>query len=173
MSTVICNALFGDWSVPPSETRGPVSTSKGSERSDCRCTSSAVTALRETKVPLARTSATETSAMGAVAGSTLAEILKSVFERTSKGTRITPSSPPALDNVNRTALPLWTTLLLMFSRLELGEIERATVSLTVAVNVAEPVCASTRAHTTSITASSVKTKCHLGPNRIDRLAGIT
>jgi hypothetical protein len=41
--------------------------------------------------------------------STAAEILKLVFERTSKGTRITEASVFAPDKVIRTELPLFTT----------------------------------------------------------------
>src|SRR5688500_6561015 len=132
MSSVICNALFEDSSVRPSETRGPVSTSKGGERSDC-CTSTALTTCGDTNVPVARTPTPHNSLTATVVESSPTETLKSLFGRTSKGTRITCDSRLVLDNPKRTLFPLLKTSLLMFSGLKLGAIERATVSLTVAV----------------------------------------
>jgi hypothetical protein len=61
MSTVTCNALFGDWSVPPSETRGPLNMSKGSEAIGFNrvITSSALLMPGETKAPVGRLSMTD------------------------------------------------------------------------------------------------------------------
>jgi len=44
----------------------------------------------------------------------MAEILKLVFERTSKGTRITGNSAFVLDKVSRTVLPLLKTFISIF-----------------------------------------------------------
>jgi len=89
-----------------------------------------------------------------IAGSRLAEILKLVFERTSKGTRITGSFVSSIGKVNRTVLPplLITCTLLA---LEVGATESTTVSLTVALNVTA-LCAAIVAGTAHSTASSVK-----------------
>jgi len=66
MSKVICNALFEELRVPPVETRGPLETEKGFEKSadesfsfNCAGISSLLIASGETNLPVARTSITE------------------------------------------------------------------------------------------------------------------
>jgi len=104
----------------------------------------ALTTCGETNIPVARTSSTESSLNAAVFDSKMAEILKLVFERTSKGARTIGSSP---DSVRLT----------MLLGMEVGETERVTVSLTVAFSVTED-CAFTPAGTKTPTAMSVSTR---------------
>jgi len=92
------------------------------------------------------------------AGSTLARSLKLLFERTSKGTRITTAPfAPLDDKVIRTVFPLLITSASTSPLEKFGRTESATVSLTVACNVTRPVCAFAAAGRTSINAVSVKT----------------
>jgi hypothetical protein len=108
-----------------------------------------LTLCGETSFPVARTSTTDNSLNTGVVDSKLAEILKPLFERTSKGTRIT--GEPVLDNVIRTVLPVLTTS----ASIEFSGTERATVSLTWPVSVTE-LCAFTPAGTKIPTAMSVR-----------------
>jgi hypothetical protein len=91
----------------------------------------------------------ENSASSAVVDSTIPEMLKLQFERTSKGTRTTGDTGP--DNVTRTVLP---PMLMTLASIGFGRTERLTVSLTVAVSVTED-CAFTPAGTKIPTAMSV------------------
>jgi hypothetical protein len=84
----------------------------------------------------------------------LAVILKLVFERTSRGTRITGSFLSSTAKVICTVLPPLFTTCTLFS-LNVGATESVTVSLTLPVNVTE-LCAATLAGTTHNSASSVK-----------------
>jgi hypothetical protein len=101
----------------------------------------ALTTCGETNIPVARTSSTESSLNAAVFDSKMAEILKLVFERTSKGARTIGSSP---DNMRLTVL----------LGAEVGETEMVTISLTVAFIITE-LCAFTPAGTKTPTAMSV------------------
>jgi len=104
MSKFTCSPLFGESSVPPSEMRGPLN-----KESSCGDISSARITAGETKDPVACTPTTDRSTSSAVFDSRAAEILKLVFERTIKGTRMTGDAAPVPDNVIRTVLPLLTT----------------------------------------------------------------
>jgi len=81
----------------------------------------------------------------------MAEILKLLFERNSKGKRMTGSSP---DKVIRTVLTP-TFVISTPLALKVGATESATVALTLPVNVAE-FCAATLAEAINDTAKSVK-----------------
>jgi hypothetical protein len=72
--------------------------------------------------------------ISAAVDSTLAVILKLVFERTSKGTRITGSFLSSTVKVICTLLPPLFTTCTLFS-LKVGATESATVSLTLPLNV--------------------------------------
>src|SRR4029078_12065247 len=86
----------------------------------------------------------------AVGDSKTAEVLNLVFERTSRGTRTSPSAP---DTVSLTVLPLFTTSTLPAN--ESGT-ERATVALTLPCNVTRPGCACAITGITNSTAINVK-----------------
>jgi len=124
---------------------------------------SSLRAAGETILPVARTSITD-SWSSWVVDSTVAEILKSLFERTIKGTRTTGESP--LDKLIRTVLPVCTTC----NAVESGAIESATVLLTLPVNVTEPrfVCVSAVGGMRNTTPMSVRRQ-HFSPGH---LAGI-
>jgi hypothetical protein len=96
-----------------------------------------LTTCGETKIPVVRASATDNSLNPAVSDTKVAEILKPLFERTSKGTRITGDSAPVPDNVKRTVLPLVAPSIPALPSMELGKTERATVWLTVPRSITE------------------------------------
>jgi hypothetical protein len=65
----------------------------------------------------------------------LAEILNLLFERTSKGTRITEAVESSLDSVIRRVLPVLTTSTAAVPGFKSGPTDSATVSLTLPFKV--------------------------------------